>query len=102
MLKSHANVSSMKTPMSAITAMIAQSSQRCDALVAMSVTHPRARRQELQDRDREDHHRHDDRDRRRVADLETVERLLDDVDGHRACCVARPSSGEDDDRFEYL
>ena len=48
MLKSHANGSSMKKPITAMTAMIAQSSQRCEAFVSISVTHPSPRRQELQ------------------------------------------------------
>ena len=38
----------------------------------------------------------------RIADLEGVERLLDDQDRHRAGGVARTALGQDDDQFEHL
>ena len=41
MLNSHANGSSMKKPISAMTAMIAQSIQRCDAFVSHVSDAPR-------------------------------------------------------------
>lgn len=101
MLNSDAKGISMRKPISAITAMIAQSIQRRD-FVSISVPHPGARRQELKHRDRKNHNRHHHCDRGRVADLETVESGLHDIDRHGPRRIARTAARENNNRLEHL
>src|SRR2546423_14879638 len=103
MLNSQAKGSSMNTPRIAITTRMPRSTQRIAALVCIcSVAHQAPRGEKLDRGDHKNDQRHHDRDGGGVADLETAECLLDNVDRHRAGGVAGTALRQDVDRLVYL